>query len=151
MRPPYPNKGYWIYCDGNSVGITAVLMQRDDNQTRKLTPAERRYSTTEVELLAIVYSLKKFHQYVYLKEIDVFSDHIPLVWLNSLLKHSNRLMRWVILLQDYNLKVNDIPGQRQMFYCKFLDESSGERMSGCFLTHNIEMFYHYVISLTALF
>jgi len=123
LRPPNPNKGYKIYCDGNSVAIAAVLMQTDDNlidsyvvsyTSRKLTPAERRYAIVEIELMAIVYALKKFHQYVYLQEIEVFSDHRPLVWLNSLSKHSNRLMRWVIMLQDYNLKVTYIPGHKQL-------------------------------------
>ena len=108
--------------EGNTVAIASVLLQTDDKgddyvvayASRKLTSAEKRYPIIEIELLAIVFALKKFHQYIYLKEIEVFSDHRPLMWLNSLSRHSNRLMRWVLILQEYNLKVTYVRGEKQI-------------------------------------
>jgi len=36
------------------------------------------------------------------------------MWLNSLSRHSNRLMRWVLILQEYNLKVTYVRGEKQI-------------------------------------
>ena len=122
LQPPNLEKDYKIYADANTVAISGVLMQSgeygDDHviayTSRKLTPAETRYPIIELELLSIVHALKIFHQYIYMKEIEVLSDHRPLMYLNSLAKHSNRLMRWILILQNYNLKVTYVPGNRQI-------------------------------------
>jgi len=68
----------------------------------------------ELELYSIVYGLKKFHAYTYISKVRVYSDHIPLVWLNSVIKHSNRLARWGILLQKYNITTTYIKGTTQV-------------------------------------
>ena len=75
---------------------------------------ERNYSIIELELYSIVYGLKKFHHYTYNSKVHVYSDHRPLVWLNSIVKHSNRLARWGILLQEYNITATYIKGTKQV-------------------------------------
>jgi len=72
--------------------------------SRKLLPRETRYPTIEVELLAIVFGLTHFHHWTYGKKVHVFTDHRPLIWLNSLTKHSNRLARWALIIPYSELR-----------------------------------------------
>jgi len=71
----------------------------------------KNYSTIEAELLAIVFSLQKFRQWIFGREVTVFSDHR--MWLNSITKHSNRLARWTLILQEYNIKTTYVKGEKQ--------------------------------------
>ncbi|GFW04277.1 retrovirus-related Pol polyprotein from transposon 297 [Trichonephila clavipes] len=79
--------------------------------SRLLTPAERNYSTTEREAFAVVWALKKFRGYIEGTEITVASDHQPLKWLLNLKSPTERLARWAIKIQSFNLKVQYIPGK----------------------------------------
>jgi len=123
LRAPNMQKGYVIYCDANTVAISGVLMQTGDKEgdeyvisytSKKLKPSEKKFPIIELELLSIVHSVKTFHQFIYMKPVEVRSDHRPLVYLNSLAKHSNRLMRYVLILQNYNLTVSYVPGKKQI-------------------------------------
>ncbi|GFY20471.1 hypothetical protein TNCV_211031 [Trichonephila clavipes] len=73
--------------------------------------AERNYSTTEREALAVVWALKKFRGYIEGTEITVASDHQPLKWLLNLKSPTGRLARWALEIQSFNLKVQYIPGK----------------------------------------
>ncbi|GFW07664.1 hypothetical protein TNCV_3917971 [Trichonephila clavipes] len=79
--------------------------------SRLLTPAERNYSTTEREALAVVWALKKFRGYIEGTEITVASDHQPRKWLLNLKSPTGRLSRWALEIQSFNLKVQYIPGK----------------------------------------
>ncbi|GFX89422.1 retrovirus-related Pol polyprotein from transposon 17.6, partial [Trichonephila clavipes] len=96
----------------------AVLLQGEGSDehpieyaSRLLTPAERNYSTTEREALALVWALKKFRGYIEGTEITVASDHQPLKWLLNLKSPTGRLARWPLEIQSFNLKVQYIPGK----------------------------------------
>jgi len=123
IRPPDPSKDMEMVCDGSSTGISAILTQFDEHKqsnyviayaSRKLTKAEQRYPIIEIELMAIIFGLQKFRHYVHSRKLRVYTDHRPLVWLNSLIKHSNRLARWVLLLQEYNIDTTYIAGKNQI-------------------------------------
>jgi len=96
-------KDWIIMSNASQVAVSGILMQRggsDDSKlhvvsytSRKLLLRERNYSTLELELRAVVFSITKFHHYVYGRKIEVFRDHRPLQYLNSLVKHSSRLAR----------------------------------------------------------
>lgn len=112
-----------LYTDASKQSISGVLMQFDDvNQcdyviayaSRKLLPRETRYSTIELELMAIVFALTHFHHWTYGKKTHVYSDHRPLMWLNSITKHSDRLARWALILQNYDVEVTYIKGEKQI-------------------------------------
>jgi len=122
-RPPNLEKGYTMYSDGSLIRALAILMQTGENDedtyvagyaSKMLTPAEKKFAIIEIELLAIVFGLMKFHQYIYGTTVEVRTDHRPLVWLNSLAKHSSRLMRWILILQNYDIKVTYIKGEQQI-------------------------------------
>ncbi|GFW59129.1 retrovirus-related Pol polyprotein from transposon 17.6 [Trichonephila clavipes] len=111
-------KPYIIRTDASKYALGAVLLQREGSDehpieyaSRLLTPAERNYSTTEREALAVVWALKKFRGYIEETEITVASDHQPLKWLLNLKSPTGRLARWALEIQSYNLKVHYIPGK----------------------------------------
>ena len=110
--------------NASQVAVSGILMQRggsDDSKlhvvsytSRKLLLRERNYSTLELELRAVVFSITKFHHYVYGRKIEVFRDHRPLQYLNSLVKQSSRLARYSIVLQNYDIECKYIKGDLQL-------------------------------------
>ena len=123
LRPPDPKKPMILFCDASSVALGAVLAQYDEQADRdyvisyaskKLLPRERNYSTIEAEVLAIVFGVQKFRQWIIAREVHVYTDHRALLWLNSIMKHSSRLARWALIFQEYNIKTNYIRGQNQL-------------------------------------
>ena len=70
-----------VSCDVSNFGLGAVLLQENKPiayASRALTDTEKRYAQIEKQLLAVVYALEKFNQYVYGKTVQVESDHKPL-------------------------------------------------------------------------
>lgn len=118
LKQADPTKPYVIRTDASSYGLGAILLQGEgpnehpiEYASRLLTSAERNYSTTEREALAVIWSLKKFQGYIDGAEVTIASDHQPLKWLLSLKSPSGRLARWALQLQSYNLKMQYIPGK----------------------------------------
>ncbi|GFS58116.1 retrovirus-related Pol polyprotein from transposon 297 [Trichonephila clavipes] len=104
--------------DASNYALGAVLLQGEGSDehpieyaSRLLTPAERNYSTTEREALAVFWALKKFHGYIEGTEKTVASDHKPLKWLLNLKSPTGRLARWALEIQSYNLKLHYTPGK----------------------------------------
>jgi len=76
-----PNKELVIECDASERGLGAALMQEGKPiayASRALTPTESRYAQIEKECLAIAYSLERFHQFTFARQVKVLSDHKPL-------------------------------------------------------------------------
>ena len=71
--------------------------------SKTLNEAQRNYTTTEKELLAIVYALDKFRAYLVGSIIIIFTDHSVLKYLFTKQDAKARLIRWVLLLQEFNL------------------------------------------------
>lgn len=78
--------------------------------SKKLTSAERIYSTIEKECLAIVWSIKRFHLYLYGVSFVLQTDHEPLKFKNSAKFVNGRFMRWAMFLQSYSFTVEAIKG-----------------------------------------
>lgn len=103
-----------IRCDASGYGLGAVLMQKSKDPTktgvvaytsRTLTPAERNYATTHKECLAVVHAVKHWRHYLYGKYFEVVTDHHALCWLINTKDHNGQLMRWALILQEYNYKI----------------------------------------------
>ena len=99
-----------IQCDASKGGLGAALLQ--DGRplayaSRALTAAERNYTQIEKELLAIVFSTERFHQYTYGRSVIVESDHKPLesILAKPLVSAPKRLQRMILRLQRYDLDV----------------------------------------------
>ena len=121
LRLPDPAKTYFLRTDASNNGIGAVLMRLHDEKlfpvcyaSKKLSSAERNYSTIEKECLAIVWGIKRFHLYLYGVPFVLQTDHEPLKYMDSAKYTNARLMRWAVLLQSYNFKVEAIKGSENV-------------------------------------
>ena len=76
----------------------------------KWTECQSRYTTTELELLAVIRAVTRFRWYVLGTEFTVVTDHQALRWLWRLKDPSGRLARWVMELSQYNFTVIHRPG-----------------------------------------
>ena len=77
---------------------------------KTLNEAQRKYTTTEKELLAVVYALEKFRAYLVGSDIVIFTDHSALKYLLTKHNAKARIIRWVLLLQEFNLHIRDKKG-----------------------------------------
>ena len=82
--------------------------------SKKLSSAERNYSTIEKECLAIVWGIKRFHLYLYGVPFVLQTDHEPLKYMDSAKYTNARLMRWTMFLQSYNFKLEAIKGSENV-------------------------------------
>ena len=103
LRLSDPAKTYFLRTDASNNGIGAVLMQRHGEKlfpvcyaSKKLSSAERNYSTIEEEGLAIVWGIKRFHLYLYGVPFVLQTDHEPLKYMDSAKYANARLMRWAM-------------------------------------------------------
>ncbi|RDX92437.1 Retrovirus-related Pol polyprotein from transposon 17.6, partial [Mucuna pruriens] len=72
--------------------------------------AQLNYTTTEKELLTIVFSLDKFRSYLLGSKIIVFSNHATLKFLLKKSDAKPKLIRWMLLLQEFNIETKDKKG-----------------------------------------
>lgn len=73
--------------------------------SRTLNRAKSNYSTTEKELLAIVWSVKHFRPYLYRNKFIIQTDHKPLTWLINVKDPGSRLIRWQLVLEEYDYEI----------------------------------------------
>ena len=116
-----PGQHTVLYTDASPVGLGAVLSQRDSfgNEhpvyyaSKSLTPAETNYSQIEKEGLAIVWAVRRFHQFLYLRRFEICTDHRPLLKLFGPHEETpqlvaSRLVRWSIILSGYDYCISYI-------------------------------------------
>jgi O-acetyl-ADP-ribose deacetylase (regulator of RNase III)/transposase InsO family protein len=108
-----------VRCDASTQGIGFILGQLDSAGrerivsmgSRSLTPAETRYSISELECLALVSAIREFGPYLANQHFDVYTDHIALKYLQSMkLSSNNRLARWALQLQPFRFTIHYKPG-----------------------------------------
>lgn len=113
-----PNKPFHLQTDASDMGLSGILYQiDDDNQiriisltSRVLTDVETRYTTSEKELLAIIYSFIKFRMYLIGWKFEVQTDHQALTFLLSTPYQNSRLMRWTLFMQEYEFNISHCRG-----------------------------------------
>jgi hypothetical protein len=117
IRPPIWGEPFEIMCDASDYAVGAVLGQRIEKlphviyyASRTLNDAQLNYSTTEKELLAVVFALNKFRSYLLGSKIIIFSDHAALKYLFSKKDAKSRLIRWILLLQEFDIEIRDKKG-----------------------------------------
>ena len=117
MQAPDWSLLFELMCDASDYAVGAVLGQRKEKKphviyyaSRALDSAQMNYSTTEKELLAIVFALDKFRQYLVGSPIVCFTDHAALKYLLQKKDAKPRLIRWILLLQEFDLSIKDKKG-----------------------------------------
>ena len=112
MRAPNWKLPFEVMCDASDFAIGAVLGQRDDGKpyviyyaSKTLNKAQRNYTTKEKELLAVVFALDKFRAYLVGSFIVVFNDHSALKYLLTKQDAKARMIRWILLLQEFNIQI----------------------------------------------
>nr|GEU29505.1 reverse transcriptase [Tanacetum cinerariifolium] len=110
-----------LMCDASDFAIGAVLGQHRDKHFRPIhyasktmTEAESKYTTTEKEILAVVYAFEKFWSYLILNKSIVYTDHSTLKYLFSKKDSKARLLCWVLLLQEFTFTVVDTKGAKNL-------------------------------------
>ena len=118
LKLPNFNKQFIIATDASAHSVGAVLSQDFEGNelpiayaSRQLKNAEKNYSTTERECLALIFGLKQFRCYVYGNRFTVITDHQPLKWLMGVKDPHNRLLRWSLLLAEYDFEIVYRPGK----------------------------------------
>ena len=121
LLAPDFSKPFKLAVDASDVGIGGVLLQEDSSGvdhpvcyfSKKLNKHQKNYSTIEKECLALVLALQHFDVYVSSSYVPlvVFTDHNPLTFLSKIKNKSQRLVRWSLLLQNYNLEIRHIKGR----------------------------------------
>ena len=106
------DKPFEIQSDASNVGVGGVILQRINDKehvvaytSRTLNKAERNYSTTEKELLAVLHCVETFRPYIEHTNFTIVTDHECLKWLNSISEPRGRLARWITRLAQFNYNI----------------------------------------------
>jgi len=98
-------------CDASDLAIEAILGQRIDNRqhviyysSRTLNDAQQNYTTIEKKFLVAVFTLEKLRPNLLGSKTVIFTDHSALKYLMTKKEAKARLIRWILLLQEFDLK-----------------------------------------------
>ncbi|GJY76823.1 putative reverse transcriptase domain-containing protein [Tanacetum coccineum] len=114
---PEGSKDFIVYCDASIKGLGAVLMQREKviaYASRQLKIHEKNYMTHDLELGAVVFSLKLWRHYLYGTKCTVFTDYKSLQHILTQKELNMRQRCWLELLSDYNCEIHYHPGKENV-------------------------------------
>jgi hypothetical protein len=117
IQPPDWSLPFEIMCDASNYAMGAVLGQTKDKKhhaiayaSKTLTGPQLNCATTKKELLPVVFAIEKFRSYLVGAKIIVYSDHAALKYLLTKKDAKPRLIRWILLLQEFDLEIQDKKG-----------------------------------------
>ena len=117
MLPPDLNNDYEIVCDASDYAMGAVLGQRNEKIFKAIYYAgktfnktQENYSTIEKGMLAMVFAYEKFRPYILGSHVIIHIDHAAIRYLMEKKEAKPRLIRWALLLQEFDLKIKDKKG-----------------------------------------
>lgn len=114
IQPPDWSLSFEIMCDASDYAVGAVLGQTKDKKhhaiayaSKTLMGAQLNYASTEKELLAVVFAINKFSSYLVGAKVIIYIGHAVLKYLLTKKNAKLRLIRWVLLLQEFDLEIKD--------------------------------------------
>lgn len=112
LQYPDFSQPFVVTTDASNYAVGAVLSQGSIGKdkpiayaSRTLNKAEGNYSTTEKELVAIIFAVKTFRPYLYGTKFKIVTDHRPLQWLFNVKDPGSRLLRWRLKLMEYDHEI----------------------------------------------
>ncbi len=114
----YPrfDRPFEVYTDASTIQLGAVIVQSGRPIaffSRKLSSAQRKYTTRELELLSIVETLNEFRNTIFGYKVIVYTDHKNLTFETTLML-SERVMRWRLLLEEFGVTFKYIEGTKNV-------------------------------------
>ena len=138
IATPDWNKEFEIMFDASDYLMGVVLGQRTKKIFRAIyyarktfNEAHENYSTTEKEMLAMVFSCEKFRPYILGSHVIILTDHATIKYLMAKKDAKPRLIRWVLLLEEFDLEIKDKKGSDNVIVDhlsrmeKFTEEEKG--------------------------
>ena len=116
LKCPNYNETFTLTTDVSNVGLGAILSQNGHPVcyiSRTLNSAEQNYTTTEKELLAIVWAISRLRQYLLGRQFTIQTDHQALKWLVNVKDPSSRLLSWRLHLEGYTYVIEYTKRQGQ--------------------------------------
>jgi hypothetical protein len=117
MQPPDWNLPFEIMCGASDYAVGAALGQRKEGKvhaiyyaSKTLNDAQVNYATTKKELLAVVFAFEKFRSYIVNSKVIVYTDHAAIKYLLSKKDAKPHLIRWILLLQEFEMEIRDKKG-----------------------------------------
>ena len=111
------NREFEIMCDASDFAMRAVLGQKAEKVFKAIyyagktfNEAQENHSTTEKEMLVIVFACEKFRPYILGSYVIIHTDHVAIKYLMAKKEAKPRLIRWVLLLQEFDLEIKDKKG-----------------------------------------
>ncbi|GJT45632.1 reverse transcriptase domain-containing protein [Tanacetum coccineum] len=108
------NLSFELMCDASDFVVRAVLGQKDGKNfhpiyfaSKTLNPPQQKYTVTKKELMAVVFAFNKFRSYLILSKSIVHTDHSTLKHLFKKQDAKPRLIRWILLLQEFDIEIKD--------------------------------------------
>ncbi|KAL4271688.1 hypothetical protein GQ457_13G011950 [Hibiscus cannabinus] len=117
VEPPDWNLPFELMCDASDYAVGAVLGQKKGKifhpiyyASKTLNDAQVNYTTTEKEMLAVIFAFDKFRSYLIGTKVTVHTDHSAIKYLLSKKDAKPRLIRWILLLQEFDIEIIDRKG-----------------------------------------
>jgi hypothetical protein len=127
IQPPDWSQPFEIMCDASDYAVGAVLGQRKEGRvhtiyyaSKTLNGAQLNYATMDKEYLAVVFAFEKFRSYIVNSKVIVYNDHVAIKYLLTKKDAKPRLIRCILLLQEFDVEIRDKKGVENVVADHFL-------------------------------